>query len=102
MAVTGVPVRDRLLVRRDPEESMVAGGLLHAPDEAKQRPLAGTVLAVGPGRILDNGYHLECDIRKGQRVMFAKYSGVEVEVAGEVLLILREDEVLLTLADDSE
>lgn len=94
-----LPVRDRILVRRDEAADKVAGGLLYAPDEAKPMPLTGTVLAVGPGRILDNGYHLEMDITVGARVMFGKFSGTDVELNGEQLLVLREDEVILVLKE---
>lgn len=81
---------------------MVGAGMLHAPDEAKTRPLQGTVVAEGEGRLLDNGNLVPLAVHTGDRVLFGKFSGVEVELGAETLKILREDEVLAILYDDVE
>ena len=87
------PLQDRLVVRRVEEEAKTAGGII-IPDSAKERPLEGEVIAVGSGKRLDDGSLQTLDVKKGDRVLFGKYSGTEVKVGGVEHLILREDEVL--------
>ena len=87
------PLHDRLLVRRIEEKEMARGGII-IPDTAKEKPMEGTVLAAGSGKILDNGTKIALDVKVGDRILFGKYSGNEIEIDGEKVLIVREDEVL--------
>ena len=87
------PLEDRVLVK-PVEEEMVTEGGIYLPETAKERPMRGTVVAVGPGRRLDNGKRAEMSIRKGDTVVYGKYAGSEIEIKGEEHLILRESEVL--------
>ena len=87
------PLHDRLLVRRVEEEETARGGIV-IPDTAREKPMEGEVLAVGNGKLLDNGTKLALDVKVGDRVLFGKYSGTEITVDGEDVLIVREDEVL--------
>jgi len=87
------PLHDRIVVRRIEEEAKTSGGII-IPDTAKERPLRGEVLAVGSGKLLEDGSLVELDVKKGDRVLFGKYAGTEVEIDGVEHLILREDEVL--------
>jgi chaperonin GroES len=90
------PLHDRLLVRRIEEKEMARGGII-IPDTAKEKPMEGTVLAVGNGRILENGTKLPLDVKVGDRILFGKYSGSEIKIDGEEVLIVREDEVLAVM-----
>ena len=87
------PLGDRLLVKRVAEETRTAGGLL-IPDNAKEKPMEGAVLAVGTGKVLEGGKVRPVEVRVGDRVLFSKYSGTEVKIEGEDHLILREEDVL--------
>jgi chaperonin GroES len=87
------PLRDRVLVRRIEEAEQKVGGII-IPDSAKEKPLQAQVMAVGTGRVLDNGQKLELTLKKGDKVLIGKWSGTEVEIDGEELLILKEDEIL--------
>jgi chaperonin GroES len=88
------PLSDRILVQRSAEETKTAGGIL-IPDNAKEKPIEGTVIAVGSGKVLGDGTVRAIDIRVGDRVLFSKYSGTEIKVEGqEDHLILREEDVL--------
>ena len=87
------PLHDRLLVRRLEEKEQVQGGII-IPDTAKEKPQQATVLAVGPGRVTDDGKLQPLDIKAGDTVVFGKYAGTEVKIDGEDLLIIREDDVL--------
>lgn len=87
------PLADRVLVEVDVEESKTAGGIL-IPDTAQKKSQKGTVLAVGPGKVLDNGERLPIDVAVGERVLFAKYSGVDIEENGKKMLLLSERDVL--------
>jgi chaperonin GroES len=87
------PLQDRLIVRRVKEEEKTKGGL-YIPDTAKEKPIEGMVLAVGNGKILEDGTVRKLDIKEGDRILFGKYSGTEVKIEGEEHLILREDDVL--------
>lgn len=87
------PLHDRVLVKRIEEKEQVRGGII-IPDTAKEKPQEGEVVAVGQGKVLDNGTRLEMALKAGDRILFGKYSGSEVKIDGEEYLIMREDEVL--------
>ena len=87
------PLSDRLVVKRTQEEEKTKGGII-IPDTAKEKPLEGIVKAVGSGKALKNGKVVPLDVKEGDRVLFGKYSGTEVKVDGEELVLLREDDVL--------
>ena len=87
------PLHDRLLVRRIEQKEMARGGII-IPDTAKEKPMEGEVLAVGNGKVLENGKKLALDVKVGDRILFGKYSGNEIEIDGEEVLVVREDEVL--------
>ena len=87
------PLHDRLLVRRIEEKETAKGGII-IPDSAKEKPQEGEVLAVGNGKILENGTKVALDVKAGDKILFGKYSGTEIKIDGEEVLILREDEVL--------
>ena len=91
------PLHDRLLVRRIEEKETVKGGII-IPDTAKEKPQEGEVIAVGNGKILDNGQKVALDVKVGDKILFGKYSGTDIKIDGEEVLILREDEVLAVLA----
>jgi len=87
------PLHDRLLVRRIEETETAKGGII-IPDTAKEKPQKGEVLAVGNGKILDNGTKIPLDVKVGNKILFGKYTGTDIKIDGEEVLILREDEVL--------
>ena len=87
------PLQDRILIKRVKEEEKTKGGII-IPDTAKEKPIEGEVVAVGNGKILEDGTVRKLDVKVGDRVLFGKYSGTEVKVDGQENLILREDEVL--------
>ena len=87
------PLYDRVVVTRIAEEEKTKGGII-IPDSAKEKPVEGKVLAVGNGRVLEDGTVRKLDINVGDRVLFGKYSGTEVQINGEEHLILREDDIL--------
>jgi chaperonin GroES len=87
------PLQDRLLVRRVEEQEKTKGGLI-IPDTAKERPLEGEVIAAGAGKRSDDGSLIPLDVKAGDRILFGKYAGTEIKIAGVEHLILREDEVL--------
>ena len=90
------PLHDRILVKRIDEEAKTKGGLF-IPDTAKEKPMEGKVIAVGKGRIDDDGKLHPLDVQAGDRVLFGKYSGSEIRVAGDEHLIIRDDDVLAVL-----
>jgi chaperonin GroES len=90
------PLHDRLLVQRIEEKETVKGGII-IPDSAKEKPQEGKVVAVGNGKVLENGTKLALDVKAGDKILFGKYSGSEIKVDGEEYLILREDEVLAVI-----
>ena len=87
------PLHDKLIVRRDEPETQTASGIF-LPEATKERPVRGTVVAVGPGKRLDNGKRGDMSVRKGDTVVYGKYAGTEVEIKGDDHLILRESELL--------
>jgi chaperonin GroES len=87
------PLQDRIVVSRIADQEKTKGGII-IPDSAKEKPVEGKVLAVGNGRVLEDGSVRKLDVKAGDRILFAKYGGTEVTIDGEQLLILREDDVL--------
>jgi chaperonin GroES len=87
------PLQDRIVVSRIADQEKTKGGII-IPDTAKEKPIEGKVLAIGNGRVLEDGSVRKLDIKVGDRVLFGKYGGTEVTIDGEELLILREDDVL--------
>jgi chaperonin GroES len=87
------PLHDRVVVKRTEEQEQKIGGL-YIPDTAKEKPQEGEVVAVGDGRVLDDGRRVPLDLKVGERVLFGKFSGTEVKLGDEELLILRESDVL--------
>jgi len=90
------PLHDRLVVRRIEEKETVKGGII-IPDTAKEKPQEGEVIAVGNGKVLENGTKVAMDVKAGDRVLFGKYSGTDIKIDGQEYLILREDEILAIL-----
>ena len=93
MATKVRPLHNRLIVRRLDEDEKTAGGII-IPDTAKEKPQEGKVTAVGKGKVLEDGKIQPLDVKKGDRILFSKYSGTEVNIEGEEHLIIREDDVL--------
>lgn len=87
------PLHDRILVRRMAEEEKTAGGLF-IPDTAKEKPQKGEIIATGKGRITEDGKTLPLEVKAGDKVLFGKYSGTELKLAGEELLMMREEDIL--------
>ena len=92
MALT--PLGDRILIRRTEEDEQTTSGGIIIPDTAKEKPQEGEVIAVGQGRLLDDGSRQPIDVAAGDKILFGKYSGTEVTYENEELLILREDDIL--------
>jgi chaperonin GroES len=90
------PLHDRILVKRIDEEAKTKGGII-IPDTAREKPMEGKVVAVGRGKVGDDGKLRPLDVHKGDRVLFGKYSGTEIQVASDEHLIIREDDVLAVL-----
>jgi chaperonin GroES len=91
-----IPLGDKVVVKRLEADSRTAGGIV-LPDAAKQKPQQGRVLSVGDGRLLGDGTRCECQVQEGDRIIFANWSGTEIKVAGDEVLILREDDILAVL-----
>ena len=94
------PLHDRIVVRRLDEERTSSGGIV-IPDSAAEKPMTGEVLAVGNGKRQDNGERLIPDVKAGDTVLFGKYSGTEVKVEGEEVLVMREDDVMGVIEADA-
>jgi chaperonin GroES len=90
------PLHDRVIVKRVEEEKLSAGGIV-IPDSATEKPIRGKVLSVGNGKILENGDTRALDVKAGDTVLFGKYSGTEVKVDGEELLVMREDDIMAVI-----
>ena len=90
------PLHDRVIVRREEEERTSAGGIV-IPDTATEKPIRGTVVTTGNGKILDDGSVRALDVSAGDTVLFGKYSGTEVKVDGEDLLVMREDDIMAVI-----
>ncbi|KWE51360.1 molecular chaperone GroES [Burkholderia ubonensis] len=93
------PLHDRVLIRRLEQERKTATGIV-IPDTAAEKPDQGEVLAVGPGKRMEDGRRCEPDVKVGDRVLFGKYAGTTVKVEGEELLVMREDDLLAVIASD--
>lgn len=87
------PLQDRIIVERIAEETKTASGLI-IPDSAKEKPQQGKVVAVGKGKVLEDGTVMPLDVKAGDKVLFGKYAGTEVKIEGKELLIMREDDIL--------
>ena len=87
------PLQDRVIVKRLPEEEKTKGGIF-IPDSAKEKPQEGKVVAVGKGKVNEDGKLIPLDVKAGDRILFSKYSGTEVKIDGEEHLIMREDDIL--------
>jgi chaperonin GroES len=87
------PLQDRVIVRRLEEEEKTKGGII-IPDSAKEKPQEGKVIAVGKGKVTEDGKVIPLDVKVGDRILFGKYSGTEVKIEGEEHLIMREDDIL--------
>jgi chaperonin GroES len=92
------PLHDRLVVKRVEDEKTSPGGIV-IPDTAAEKPMRGEVIAVGKGKILDNGDVRPVEVKVGEHVLFGKYSGTEVKIAGEDLVVMREDDVMAVFED---
>jgi chaperonin GroES len=90
------PLQDRVIVQRVQEEEKTKGGII-IPDTAKEKPQEGKVVAVGKGKVGDDGKLIALDVKAGDRILFGKYSGTEVKVDGEDLLVMREDDVMAVI-----
>lgn len=88
-----IPLHDRLVVERLEQEQKTAGGIV-IPDNAKEKPVRGKVIAVGSGKVLDNGNVRPLEVKVGQTVLYGKYAGTEVKIQDKEMLVLREDDVL--------
>ena len=93
------PLGDRLIVKRLEQEAKSSGGII-IPETAKEKPLEGLIRAAGPGKVNDKGEVTALAVKEGDRVLFGKYAGTEIKIAGEDLLILREDDVLAIINND--
>ena len=91
------PLYDRILVKRIEEQNKTAGGLF-IPDTAKEKPQEALIVAVGNGKVLENGTTVALDVKVGDKILFGKYTGTDIKIDGKEVLILREDEVLAVLA----
>ena len=87
------PLHDRIIVERIEEETMTASGII-IPDSAKEKPQEGSIVAVGKGKVTEDGKVLPLDVKVGDKVLFGKYSGTEIKIEGKEYLMMREDDVL--------
>ena len=92
------PPQDRVLIRRTEEERKSPGGIV-IPDSATEKPIRGEVIAAGKGKVLENGEVRPLELKAGDKVLFGKYSGTEVKVDGEELLVMKEDDVMAVIED---
>ncbi len=90
------PLHDRVLVKRIEEKEVVKGGII-IPDTAKEKPMEGEVVAVGDGKILDDGKRMALDVKAGDRILFGKYAGTEIKIDDQDYVIMREEEVLAVI-----
>ena len=88
------PLHDRVIVKRLEEEKTNPGGVIVIPDTAKEKPVRGEIVAIGTGKLLDNGEVRKLDVKAGDKILFGKYSGTEVTVDGQELLVMREDDIM--------
>ncbi len=95
------PLHDRVIVQRIEEETKTPGGII-IPDTAKEKPQQGKIIAVGNGKLLEDGKVIPLTVKEGDRVLFSKYAGTEVKVQGEEYLIMREDDILAIVENSSK
>jgi len=87
------PLHDRVIVKREDEEKTTKGGII-IPDTAKEKPVEGKVIAVGDGKVADDGKKIPLEVKAGDKVLFGKYAGTEIQIEGEETLIMREDDII--------
>jgi len=87
------PLHDRVIVKRLEEEKKTSGGII-IPDNAQEKPVKGRVIAVGSGKVTDDGKVRPCDVKAGDEILFGKYSGTEVKIDGEEYVVMREDDIM--------
>lgn len=87
------PLHDRVVIKRLEEERTTAGGIV-IPDTATEKPVRGEIVAIGPGKMLDSGKLIPLSVKTGEKVLFGKYSGTEVKIGGEELVVMREDDIM--------
>ncbi len=92
------PLNDRILVKRLKEDETTAGGII-IPDSAKEKPAEGEIVAIGPGKLTKGGDRVAMDVKQGDLILFSKYGGTDVKLAGEDYLIMREDDILGVIED---
>jgi chaperonin GroES len=92
------PLNDRVLVKRIEELQVTKGGIV-IPDTAKEKPIEGKIIAVGPGKMSDAGNRMALQVKDGDRVLFGKYAGTEIKMEGEEYLMMREEDILAIIAD---
>ena len=90
------PLHDRVIVKRESEEEKTKGGII-IPDTAKEKPVEGKVIAVGAGKLMDDGKKQPLEVKKGDRVLFGKYAGTDIQIDGEEHLIMREDDIIAVI-----
>lgn len=90
------PLQDRVIVKRVEEEEVTKGGII-IPDTAKEKPIEGKIVAVGKGKLTEDGKKLPLEVKKGDRVLFGKYAGTEIQIDGEENLIMREDDIVAVI-----
>ncbi len=95
------PLHDRVLIRRVEEKEVVKGGII-IPDTAKEKPMEGEVVAVGPGKMQDDGKRIPMDVKPGDRILFGKYAGTEIKIDDQELVIMREEEILAVLESSAK
>ncbi len=101
MAVTLRPLGDRVVVKPKPKDEMTSSGIV-LPDTASDKPQEGSVVSVGPGRVLDNGKRVEMEVKAGDKVLFAKYAGSEVKLDSEDYLVIRESDLLAIVTNGTK
>ena len=101
MSITLKPLGDRVVVKPKPKDEMTSSGLV-LPDTASEKPQEGSVLSVGPGRVLDTGTRIEMDVKVGDSVLFAKYAGTEVKLEGDDYLVIRESDLLAVITNGNK
>jgi chaperonin GroES len=90
------PLHDRVLVKRVEEKEVIKGGII-IPDTAKEKPMEGEVIAVGPGKVMEDGKRAGMDVKEGDKILFGKYSGTEIKIDDQDYVIMREEEILAVL-----
>jgi len=101
MTVSLTPLGDRVVIKPKPKDEMTSNGII-LPDTASEKPHEGAVLSVGHGRVLDNGKRVEMEVKAGDTVLFAKYAGIEVKLADDDYLVIRESDLLAIVTNGSK